>query len=1182
MKDKSTENSNKSNFKFLSDEAVREIENDRLKHPSIAEALKTIVVNCPLPFTIGLFGKWGTGKSSIANFLKSKLVECQEKIVVVDFDVWKYAEDSLRRYFLINLVTKLKEQKSLKDKYELDERVESSTSRSFEGALKISWAKVARFWRAIAIFLVVIIFGGCMINYISPSFSQIYFAIFISLGFMTSAILFLFQIGSDIFTTETKTLSQERLKDAHEFEKEFSKIIDNTKTERILIIIDNLDRCTHSKAVEVLSIIKTFLEPKGKKCIFLVQCDEEAIKKHLESVYIKNENAKPKKDFFDADEFLRKFFNTSIKIPPFIDADLEEYTKELLHETGVEIFDNNADLVSIITQAFRENPRQIKQFINTLLSYYLLALERESGNDPVIMLSGVITGNPAFLAKFLIIQQEWPKFYKKIVKKPKSIENYTSMEDELQIFMMGTNIIKTDNLRAFIYLKQSARKLALPGGASDNLEIAFEDNKGDEAIEILKDVKGKETKDSEITAFITELIQENKDANQNLVNIINLTARSQKELGLDIQTTFSEKVAEVITNNLLDHLPSLTLDFVFFVIEKSRPAFRESIISQYISILGWAKDTKAIGQITNYSKFILDLIGCINSNRDLFILKKAEMTKVLTDAYFDNIDALILFGKNEKAIEDFINSELLIKLIGSITDLDFTTKHSTGESLFNIKLNFLSTCKKVLNTAVVEAILEKLNTLLTAQNKTPETPEKKVTIKLIVEKTESILKEFLKEDFINSELLIKLIGSITDLDFTTKHSTGESLFNIKLNCLSTCKKVINTAVVEAILEKLNTLLIAQNKIPETPERKLTIKLIVEKTESILKEFSAEINDSQKADMFTSTLVQSSTNAKDFLQKSIFLPVFFYLSNIAGANGKSSIKQQIQFFIKGTDISIIESFFESKDVKFQQDFFQVIKADIEERAMQDKKYLDFIWRFEDGDNRNIILSKLIDSSNYVFALEKLDEENYKISDKKGIVDLLLAKTQSLSPVEKARIYGVVNEMECGKDKNLREKYIIQLKGMVINQNTASQEIAFNAYSGAFNFLPYSVKLTFTVDIIDWLKDVDPVNINHKFALKIALLYWDKISVTHKDILSTIIFDRIIAKTKIVDEINMAFDIIRSAKPSYIKYKPHFDITLSRAETEQDATIKEAIKTGLQELGQNQAKPEDPFWIKVDQL
>jgi len=1088
MNDMSKKNSKKPNFKFLSDEAVQEIGNDRLKHPSIAEAIKDIVVNCPLPFTIGLFGKWGTGKSSIANFLKSKLVECREKIVVVDFDVLKYAEDSLRRYFLINLVAKLKEQKSLKDKYELNERVENSTSRSFEGALKISWAKVARFWQAIVIFLVVIFIGGCMINNISPSFLQIYIASFISLGFMTSAILFLFQVGSDIFTTETKTLSQERLKDAHEFEKEFGKIINDTKTERILIIIDNLDRCTHSKAVEVLSMIKTFLEPKGKKCIFLVQCDEEAIKKHLENVYAKNENTKPNEDFFDADEFLRKFFNTSIKIPPFIDADLEEYTKELLHETSVEIFDNNADLVSIITQEFRENPRQIKQFINTLLSYYLLALERESGNDPVIMLSRVITDNPAFLAKFLIIQKKWPEFYKKIVRNPKNIDDYTSEKPEAKSFMEGTNIIKTNNLRAFIYLKQSARKLALPGGASDNLEIAFEDNKGDEAIEILKEIKGEGTKDTKITDFIAELIQENKDAKQNLVNIINLTARSKKELGLDIQQTFSEKVVEAITNNLLDHLYSLTLDFVFFVIKKTRPALRKSIISNYIGILGQAKDTKAVKQIPKYPEFVLEIAGYISSNQDLFISKKTEVTTALTDAHFDNIDVLILFAKNEKAIEDFISSELLIKLIGSINDSDFITKHSTEENLFNIKLNFLLICKKVINTAIVETILEKLNSLLTAQNQTSETPEKKVAITQIVKKTESILKEF----------------------------------------------------------------------------------------------STQVNDSQKVDTFASTLVQSSTNTSDFSQKSLFLPVFFYLSNITGANGKSSIKQQIQSFVKGTEISIIESFFESKDDKFQQDFFQVIKADIEERAMQDKKFLDFIWPFEDDDNRNVILGKLINSSKYVFALEKLDEESYKTSDKKGIVELLLTKTQSLSPAERVQIYKIVNKMKCANDKDSREKYTAQLKGMVINQDTLSQEIAFNAYIGALDFLAHLVKLSFTVEIIDWLNKLDTVNINHKFALKIALLYWDKISVTHKDILSTIIFDRIIAKTKIVDEINMAFDIIRSAKPSYIKYKPHFDITLSRADTEQDATIKEAIKTGLQELGQNQRKPEDPFWTKVDQL
>lgn len=1084
----STESSKKQNFKFLSDEAIGEVADDRLKHPSIAETLKDIVVNCPLPFTIGLFGKWGTGKSSISNFLKSKLNTQDKTVAVVDFDVWKYEEDSLRRYFLINLVSKLKEQKFLPDNYGLDERVESSTSRSFEGALKISWAKVARFWYVIIIFLIGIAIGGLIIYFTYPSFLQIYFSNVISLGLTTSAILFLFQIGSEIFTTETKTLSQERLKDAHEFEKEFGKIIDNTNSERILIIIDNLDRCTHSKAVEVLSTIKTFLEPRSKKCIFLVQCDEEAIKNHLESVYIKNENAESNKSIFDADEFLRKFFNTSIKIPPFIDADLEEYTKELLHETAVAVFDNNADLVSVITQAFRENPRQIKQFINTLLSHYLVALERESGNDPVIKLSGVITGNPPFLAKFLIIRQKWPEFYKNIVKDPKSIEDYTSQESDVRTFMGGTNIVKTDNLRAFIYFKQSARTLALPGGVSENLKIAFEDNKGDEVIGILKETREKGAKDNQITAFITELIQDNQDSKQNLINIINLIARSKKELGLDLQTTFNEKITEVIKSNLLDQLHGLELEFVFFIIRESRPELRESILSHYVDILGWAKNAEAVKQIPSYPEFVLKLVGYINSNEDLFASKKIEVTKALNGAHFDNIDVLTVFDKNEKAIDDFIGSELLVKLIGSVTDSDLTTEHVTGEKLFNSKLNFLFACKKIVNTAVVEALLEKLTVLLEAKNKTPETPEKKNTITWIVEKVEEILREF----------------------------------------------------------------------------------------------ASQVTDNQKVDALTGALVQSSANTSDLPEKSLFLPALFYLINITGTSAKSSIEEEIKSFAKSADVPTIKSFFEGKDNEFQQAFFQVVKAELEERAMEDKNFLDLIWSFEDDNGRNTILGNLINSPSYTFALTKLEEENYKTSDAKGIVELLLNKAQTLSTPERTNIYETINKMGCAKDKELREKYADQLKAMVINQDTASQEVAFNSYIAASGFLPHLAKLPFIVAIIEWLNTLDPVNTDHKFALKLAFLYWDEISQTYKDNLMTIIFDRMIAKTISVDEINMAFDIVYSVQPTYSKYNPHFDITLSRAESEQEPTIKEAIKTGLQKLKPSQVKPTHPFWSKVDKL
>lgn len=1081
-------------FNFLLDDAVDDVRKDRLKHQSIAETIEKIVVRCPLPFTIGLFGKWGTGKSSISKLLKKKLNEEDNSIAFVEFDVWKYEDDSLRRFFLKNLVESLKEQEFLPKKYSLDERLDHSTSRSFEGALKISWKRIVQLKMYILLLVGSIIVGGIITYFLSPTLLQAYITSVFSLGMTTSAILFLFQIGSQIFTTETITLSQDRLKDAYEFEKEFSKVIDSTKASRVLIIIDNLDRCAHSKAVEVLSTIKTFLEPKSKKCIFLVQCDEEAIKKHLISVYNKKDlineedEDEKKSNNFDADEFLRKFFNTSVKIPPFIGADLEEYTKELLTETKVEAFQKNSDLVSVITQAFRDNPRQIKQFINTLLSHYLVALARESGKDPVINTTGIVTGNPAFLAKFLIIRQKWPSFYKSILENPKNIVEYNRNNATLSSFMGGTNIVKTDNIRAFIYLKQSSRRLALPGGASESLEIALEDNKSDEAIEIIKEIRTNGATDIVISEFISEIIQDNKDSNQNLINIINIVARCYKDAGLELQTTFCERIAEVIRDNLLNQIYGLDLNLVFFVIRSSRIALRSPIVAQYVNILGQAKDAEVSKKIPDYPEYVNELAGFVTNNKDLFSSRKPELTKALTEAQFDNLDVLNTLAKNDEVINDFISPDLLMKLVESISDSDSTTSYNNGKSVFSAKFDFLSSSKKTGWTVVVEAILNKFTSLVDALNKTPETPEK-----------------------------------ITALN-----------------------EIINEA------------------------------------ENVLERFASQIKDVSKADEFTRALLQSHANAANPTNKSLFIPVLFYLSSIVSDSRKNAIETIIQSAMKDSDISVVESIFDSKTDNFQKDFFLSCKTTLEERAIQNKSFLDFIWEYEDTNDKDDILARIIESTNYLDALRKLDEINYKVNDPKRIVNQLLTKALALPKPEKPAIYDVVNKMDCGKDKNLRDIYINQLKDLTIGQDVASQEIAYNAYNEARSFLPHLIILPFVVSIIDWLISLDPINANHKFALKIAISYWDKISDTHKDNLLTIIFDRIIAKTTVTEEIDMAFDIIYSAKLSYSKNKPHFDIILGRAESEQNTTVKDAIKTGLLKLKPSQAKATNSFWNRVDKL
>jgi hypothetical protein len=72
----------------------------------------------------------------------------------------------------------------------------------------------------------------------------------------------------------------------------------------IVILIDELDRCKPTYAIEVLEVIKHFFEAKG--CTFLVATNTSVLEHSVESVYGHN---------FDAKLYLRKFFDRKINLP---------------------------------------------------------------------------------------------------------------------------------------------------------------------------------------------------------------------------------------------------------------------------------------------------------------------------------------------------------------------------------------------------------------------------------------------------------------------------------------------------------------------------------------------------------------------------------------------------------------------------------------------------------------------------------------------------------------------------------------------------------------------------------------------------------------------------------------------------------------------------------------------------
>ena len=93
-------------MQFIEDKELQNLYNeDLLETKKYAKTLKTIVENSKTPLTVGIFGEWGSGKSSIINTVKNNIDENKIKFII--YDAWKYQGDSFRRMFLRELANQL-------------------------------------------------------------------------------------------------------------------------------------------------------------------------------------------------------------------------------------------------------------------------------------------------------------------------------------------------------------------------------------------------------------------------------------------------------------------------------------------------------------------------------------------------------------------------------------------------------------------------------------------------------------------------------------------------------------------------------------------------------------------------------------------------------------------------------------------------------------------------------------------------------------------------------------------------------------------------------------------------------------------------------------------------------------------------------------------------------------------
>ena len=200
----------------------------------------------------------------------------------------------------------------------------------------------------------------------------------------------------------------------------------------MVIVIDNIDRCPSDMAYQLLTDIKTFLSNEEYNLVFVVPVDDEALKKHLfRKLDQKNYDIDKEKE-----EFLRKFFNVTLRIKPHQETELHHFAHEINRENNLGY---SNETLSVVAKEFADNPRRIIQLLNNL------------SGDLALYDQEFVSKYETVICVALILQEVYPDFYKRVTKDLNLVKQFDAD---------GENNSEKDDLKGFMRIAGYALKKA--------------------------------------------------------------------------------------------------------------------------------------------------------------------------------------------------------------------------------------------------------------------------------------------------------------------------------------------------------------------------------------------------------------------------------------------------------------------------------------------------------------------------------------------------------------------------------------------------------------------------------------------------------------------------------------------------------------------------------------------------
>jgi hypothetical protein len=244
----------------------------------------------------------------------------------------------------------------------------------------------------------------------------------------------LVDINAVIAEMDDKELYDEQIckyKEAKAARKSFALALDNyakSKAQRLLIFIDELDRCRPTFAIETLERIKHYFDVESVQ--FILMLDQEQLSNSVKVLY-GNE--------CDTSGYLRRFIDIEVNLPQ---PDAKSYFKLISDPMG-NIYYQVSQLGEFFNLTLRDY-NKLNLWINALLSVKSSPVHRRLPKDLFL-----------YYAYYLIIKLKYPEIYQKLLDRDKLsdlsyedmpnagiVDQFTKEESDVRVVLSSLAIIK--------------------------------------------------------------------------------------------------------------------------------------------------------------------------------------------------------------------------------------------------------------------------------------------------------------------------------------------------------------------------------------------------------------------------------------------------------------------------------------------------------------------------------------------------------------------------------------------------------------------------------------------------------------------------------------------------------------------------------------------------------------------